>query len=215
MKTAGTARLAKGGIASCAALLLLGLQGRIGLGGELEETDTESVFYGYASPEPAKWEMKPTKSVKICVCGRDGAPPKGAVMTVVPASPALPAVVAHVVKRAGKRCMWLEPIKEPSWLKGSWSDGGVWAYPRVLVLPRDVPKAHAVDPKKVSGADLPAGTESQYLRLAIDSDNDGRVDAIVRNACGDGGYGCDQPDCQEVWWRRGERWRPENRICGE
>jgi hypothetical protein len=80
-------------------------------------------------------------------------------MTVVPASPALPAVVAHLVKKARKRCTWLEQIKEPSWLKGSWSDGGVWAYPRVLVLPGDVPKAQGLDRQKLSRTDLPAGTK--------------------------------------------------------
>jgi hypothetical protein len=35
---------------------------QIGLGGEREAKDTESVFYGYASPEPSKWEMKPASS---------------------------------------------------------------------------------------------------------------------------------------------------------
>jgi hypothetical protein len=204
-------RLATG----CAVLFLLGLQAQLGVGGELEAKEGDSVFYGYASPEPSKWENKPTKVVEISVCGRTAAPRKGAVMTVVPASPALPAVVAHVVKKAGKACMWLEQIKDPSWLKGSWSEGGAWAYPRVLVLPGEMPKAHALDLQEVSDTSLPPGTESKYVRLAIDSDGDGRVDAIVRNACGDGGYACDEPDCQEVWWKKGDRWRLENRICGD
>jgi hypothetical protein len=202
----------------CAVVVLLGLRGQLAMGGEPEAPrakETESVFYGYASPEPSKWEKKPTRVVEISVCGRDGAPKKGAVMTVVPASTALPAVVAHVVRKAGRGCAWLEQIKEPSWLEGSWSAGGVWAFPRVLVLPGEVPKAHALDPKTVSSTNLPAGTESKYLDLAIDSDGDGSVDAIVRNACGEGGYGCDQADCQEVWWRKGDRWRLENRICGD
>jgi hypothetical protein len=85
----------------------------------------------------------------------------------------------------------------------------------VLVLPGERPKAHALDLEEVSDTSLPPGTESKYVRLAIDSDGDGRVDAIVRSACGDGGYACDEPDCQEVWWKKGDHWRLENRICGD
>ena len=136
-------------------------------------------------------------------------------MTVVPASAALPAAIAHVVKKATKRCARLEPIKDARWLEGSWSEGGVWAYPRVLVLPGEMPKAHSVDPEKASGMSLPPGTESKYIRLAVDSDGDGRLDAIARNSCAHGGYDCEEPVCQEVWWNDGDRWRLENRICQE
>lgn len=197
----------------CAVLLLLGLQGSHGIGAEADGKGSEAVFYGYASPEPSKWEGRPTRAVKVSVCGRGAVPRKGEVMTVVPASTSLSAVVAHVGKKAGKRCAWVEDIKERPWLEGGWSEGDVWAYPRVLVLPGDNPKAHALDPPKVSGVSLPPGTQSRYVRLAIDSDGDGRVDAIARNACDDGGYRCDEPSCQEVWWKQGDRWRLENRIC--
>jgi hypothetical protein len=206
-----TTGVKKSCVIGCAVLLVIGLRGKLGLGGE----PTEAVFYGYASPEPAKWEHKPVSAVEVSVCGSVAPPKIGTVVTVVPPSATLPAKALRVVKKAGKRCAFVEQIKDRGWVEGSWSEGGAWAYPRVLALRGDMPNARAVDPTKLSGVGLPPGTASGDVRLAIDIDGDGHVDAITRSTCIGGGRDCEDPLCQETWMRAGDRWSLEVRICAD
>jgi hypothetical protein len=105
----------------------------------------------------------------------------------------------------------LEPITTPEWLARQHVAG---TYPRVAVLAGDLPAARALAPKTIARTDLPKGTRTQLLIVAVDADGDDHPDFVARRAC-ENGTECEEYFCEEVWAKIGAEWRPLDRTCGD
>lgn len=168
-------------------------------------------------PDP---NHKPWNSIEVAF-GTHAAPPIGAVVTLVPQDASLPTVTALV---AGSEpdphdqdtAVHLAPVTTRAWL--NWEPPAaqtIWYYPRVMILVGTVPRARAISIARSSPRDLPPRTRHGDVGLAIDADGDGRVDALVRSVCEDGGHAC-EVGCDEIWVRSGRRsWYREDRTCGD
>ncbi len=178
------------------------------------------LFYGYANQDPPNWERKPRTSVLVTFCARKAALAKGALVTAVPASPVLPALVVRV--KGSKRLrhdpcivMSAEPVTDPAWRDVGWEKGGAWSYPLLLVVDGEHPKARPLKPETLPAVTLPPETEPKDVMIAADIDGDGAVDAIERAACEDGTRACEDIDCKEIWIRTENRWRRTDQMCGD
>jgi hypothetical protein len=185
-------------------------------------TDSPSrVFYGYANAEPPNWQRKPRTSVLLTFCARKSPPAKGSLVTAVPASPALPALVVRVngsKKIHGDSCVFVvsaEPVTAPAWRDVGWEKGGAWSFPLLLFIEGDHPKARPLKPDTLSSATLPTDTESKYVLIAADIDGDETVDAIMRASCGDGKVDCQDLECKEIWSRAANHWQRVEQKCGD
>jgi hypothetical protein len=84
-----------------------------------------------------------------------------------------------------------------------------------MVLAGSALKAHRLPNDTLERRDLPPGTSTRDLLLAVDADGDGRLDAIARTACKDGRRDCEEFACEEVWVRGEGKWRMTDQICGD
>jgi hypothetical protein len=194
--------------------------GTLAIAAEPAPDSFSRVSYGFANQDPPYWEKKPRASVLVTFCVREAPPPKGSRVTMVPASPALPALVVRVAR--SKRlhhdpCIVVsaEPVTDPAWRDVGWEKGGAWSFPLLLIVDGEHPKARPLNPRALPAAMLPPDTK--YLHIAADIDGDGTVDAILRTGCGDGRRDCEDADCdcKEVWIRTENRWRQLEQRCGD
>jgi hypothetical protein len=181
------------------------------------------VFLGYANQDPPSWERKPRTSVLVTFCVRKAPPAKGSSVTVVPASPVLPAVVVRVKgskKLHHDNCnivVSAEPVTDPAWRDVGWEKGGAWSYPLLLVVEGDHPKARPLKPATLSAATLPPDAGPRDITNAADIDGDGTADALMRAACQDGKHDCDDSDadCKEIWIQTENHWQRVDQMCGD
>ena len=212
-----TARSRRIGTLASSSILLVG---SLALAKSPDPEKSQSVFYGYANTEPALWLHKPRESIVVDFCARGAPPSAGSLVTLVPASTSLSAVIVHVTRskrRRHDRCtvVYVEPVRRTEWLHEEWSKGGAWAYPRLIVVDGEQPKAHSVKPETLAGTVLPSGTQLEDVRIAVDIDGDDRVDAIARYACANGRRDCEEFGCHEVWLREDKRWQRQDQICSD
>jgi hypothetical protein len=178
---------------------------------------------GTANPLPDRGE-KPWKAIEVAFDTTNKPLARGSLVTLVPADRSLPTIAAHV-KSLGpdhdddQKDTWLvrlDPIRTQAWL--DWAPRSmnyVWYYPRVMILPGDVPAARALAPKSLTLASLPKGTRAPDVILAVDVDGDQSPDVVARRACGDGGTTCEDGFCDEVWVKADGAWTRRDRTCGD
>jgi alpha-beta hydrolase superfamily lysophospholipase len=172
---------------------------------------------GYATPLP---DDDRNASAIMVAFGTKDVPTRDAVVTVVAADPALPAAKARFAcaerdDHAGDTAVHLEPVTSPEWLARQRLavDTGR-AYPRVVVVPGDVPAARALATETIASVNLPEGTRAGSLVAAVDADGDGRPDFVARTAC-EKGTTCEEVRCEELWGNATGKWMRRSRTCGD
>lgn len=173
---------------------------------------------GYAGLLP---DADRNASAVMVAFGTTKAPPaRDAIVTIVAADSSMPATKTRFAcaehdDHDNDIAVHLEPVTTPQWLSRQHVAGEAGhQYPRVAVLPGDLPAARALAPKTIARADLPKGTRTQLLIVAVDADGDGHPDFVARKACGSGTE-CEEYVCEEVWATVGRKWQRVDRTCGD
>ncbi len=173
---------------------------------------------GYAGLLP---DSDRNASAVMVAFGTTNAPPaRDAIVTIVAADSSMRATrtrfaCAEHDDHDDDTAVHLEPITTPEWLTRQRvaADTGR-PYPRVMVLPGDLPAARALASEMIARTDLPKGTRAQLLIVAVDADGDGHPDFVARRAC-ENGTECEEYFCEEVWATVAGKWRRRDRTCGD
>ena len=172
---------------------------------------------GYAGLLP---DADRNASAVMVAFGTTKAPPaRDAIVTIVAADSSMRATrtrfaCAEHDDHDNDIAVHLEPITTPEWLVRQHLAGETGRqYPRVAVLPGDLPAARALAPKTIARADLPKGTRTQFLIVAVDADGDGHPDFVARRTC-ESGPECEY-FCEEVWATVGGKWQRVDRTCAD
>jgi hypothetical protein len=173
---------------------------------------------GNASPLPD--DDKNASAIMVAFGTRNAPPKRDVLVTLVAADPGMPATstrfgCAEHDEHGNETAVHLEPVTTPEWIARQRAAVEIGrSYPRVMILPGDLPAARALEPGTIARATLPKGTRLQSLIAAVDADGDGRPDFVARRACQKGST-CEETLCEEVWAAAAGKWRRRDRSCGD
>jgi hypothetical protein len=177
-------------------------------------------YFGNATPEPPLWSGQPARAISVGF-GTDGpAPTRGSIVTLVPMSASLPVIRSSVTSHErddhdGDTAIHVQAVPNPEWVRGSWSEGGVWSNPRVMVILGRITGARVISKADLALAELPTGTLPQDVRMAVDLDGDHRAEIVARYACKNGRRDCEEFGCEEVWVRAARSWERQDQTCSD
>lgn len=173
---------------------------------------------GNAMPLPD--DDRSASAIMVAFGTENAVPTRDAILTLVAADPSLRATTTRFVcaerdDNGDSTAVHLDPVTTPEWLARQRAavDAGR-SYPRVMVLPGDLPGARALDPATIVPGDLPRRTRPGSVIAAVDSNGDGRPDLVALRSC-KGAKRCDKESCENVGTLVAGKWGRRDRTCGD